>query len=164
MTTCTSVISPFQPVQRTQRAGANRLYEIDLTALTVAEWTHGTWMPANGFVRPTTPNGYFFGNTTEGQTGNAEPAWTTSGPVTDGSLTWTPVIPPASGGDTIASVTWIQQNPPDATLTISGKVNTALTASAYIGGGTSGGIYTIIASITMASGAVWPVLIYVTIL
>lgn len=160
------VVSPFEPVFGTQRAGASRPYEIDVSSLAVSAWQANVSMPANALVRPTTPNqnGFVYQSTAAGQTGNVEPAWATAGTVKDGSLVWTPLTPPASGEDSIASVAWSQQNPPDATLTISSQSNTGLTATAFIGGGTSGSTYTVVATVTMVSGAIWPVLLYVTIL
>jgi len=61
-------------------------------------------------------------------------------------------------------VTWTQESPPDSTLTITSETNDTLTATAYIGGGTSGNVYTVKIEVTMVSTAIWGAELVVTIL
>jgi len=169
MGTHTATVCLGTPVLREQPAGANRLYEIDISALAVAAWQPSISIEASALMRPTSLNqvGFIFQNgPNPGQTGELEPAWprTAGGTVNDGSATWTAIVPPAAGADSIESVTWATENPPDATLLISGQSQDKLTASAYLGGGTSGNVYLVLATITTALGAVYPVQIYLTIL
>ena len=153
-------------VQLQQRAGSNLQREIDVSLLAVENWQKGIFIPANSLIRPTIANqtGFVYQNVAAGQTGSREPAWPASGTVTDGSVTWTPIAPPASSEDTVQSATWTQVSPPDGLLAITGEATSSLTASAYLGGGTSGFVYSVLVAITMASGAVIQVLLYLTIL
>ena len=90
--------------------------------------------------------------------------WPEKEPKNRPSLTWTAAAPPAAGQDTIQSATWTQISPPDAALTITGQSNTSLVASALIGGGTVGNVYTIQIDVTMKSGVILPYQIILTIL
>lgn len=155
-------------IQRTQLAGANQPYDVDVGLRAVQPWAANATMNANALVAPSKCNrtGFVYATATPGQTGSREPAWGTSAgaTVSDGSITWTAVTPPASGEDGIASVIWTQDNPPDDTLMITSQTNTSLVASAFIGGGTSGNLYVIVVSVSMESGAIYPVRIILTIL
>lgn len=149
------------PVALSQQAGSNLPRVIDVSSLSVAAWQSGAAVAASGLLRPTSTHetGFVYVASAAGQTGPLEPAWPTTvgGTVTDGSITWTAAAPPATGQDTVSSATWTQVSPPDATLMITGQATTALTASAKVGGGTSGNPYTINVAITMASGVIYPV-------
>jgi hypothetical protein len=151
-----------------QPAGGSYPRFIDVSDRTVAKWDENLPVVANSLIRPTHGNGtgFVYLTSSNGQTGENEPAWPTTvgGTVIDGSVTWTAEVPPAAGQDGIASVVWSQVSPPDATLTLSAQSNTALVASVNIGGGTSGNTYTVLAKITMTSGALYPVKIIVAIL
>lgn len=155
-------------VQRQQLAGSNQIYEIDVSARAVNAWVAHAEFAAGALIRPTdsNQNGFVFRSSGAGQTGALEPAWPTTvgGTVTDGSITWTAQAPPASGEDTVASATWTQASPPDATLTITSQSTSSLVASALIGGGTSGNVYLVQVAVTMASGAIYVVQIYITTL
>lgn len=162
------VVTDSTPVQLTQPAGSVRQRIVDVSAQAAPFWQPNSYVAANGLTRPTDLNqtGFVFKNAaTAGQTGELEPAWpkTSGGTVVDGSLTWTAQTPPAAGSDTVASATWSQVNPPDGTLTITNQTTTPLTAAAFIGGGTSGSVYTVKAAITMASGEIYPVTLLITI-
>jgi hypothetical protein len=152
-------VNESTPVNLSQFAGAALPYVIDVGSVAISPWTANASIAANAVVRPSNGNesGFAYQSSAAGQTGPIEPAWAKTGTVSDGSLTWTPLVPPVAGEDSISSVTWTQQNPPDATLTISSQSNTALTATAKIGGGTYGNVYTIIVKLTMASSAIYPV-------
>ncbi|HZP86602.1 MAG TPA: hypothetical protein VFB54_07255 [Burkholderiales bacterium] len=155
-----------QIIQRSQLAGANLVYEIDVGECAVGAWVANASVAADALMRPTSgkETGFLYKASADGQTGALEPAWSTSGSVKDGSVTWIPVTPPVAGEDAIASVAWTQQDPPDSALTITGQTNDALTASAYLGAGTKGSVYVINVALTMASGAIYVVQIILTIL
>ncbi len=153
-------VNASTPANVSQFAGQNLPYIIDVGNAAVVGWNAGISIAANALLRPTNPNqtGFLYKNNgPAGQTGALEPAWskTVGGTTPDGSLTWTTVAPPAAGEDSILSVTWTQANPPDAALTITLQSFGALTATAYLGAGTSGQIYTINVLVTMVSGAVF---------
>src|SRR5581483_3610113 len=162
--------SPVQTVTRTQRAGSNQPYEVDVSTRAVSAWKANEAVAANELRRPSLASesadgldhstGFVYRAGSAGQTGPLEPAWAPT--ITDGSLIWTGQAPPA--GDSIASVTWSQISPPDATLTITSQTNTNLVASAFVGGGTSGNVYTVQVAVTMLSGAIYPLQIIFTIL
>lgn len=159
-------VNEATPVNLKQFAGQALPYIIDVSAAAVNAWSANSFIAANALIRPTIGNetGFLYQNGPEnGQTGPLEPAWATTGTVKDGSLTWAPLTPPAAGEDSISSVTWTQANPPDGTLTITSVSNTTLTATAKLGGGTSGQVYTVIVTITMISGAEYVVKIILTI-
>jgi len=162
------VVAAFTAQNASQLAGSNRPYEIDVSSLSVEVWQAASFVASAGLMRPTSANetGFVYQAASAGQTGTTEPAWPTiaAGTVTDGSITWTAEAPPASGQDEIASVAWTQVSPPDAALTITSETNTDFTARALIGGGTSGNTYEVLCKITMASGAIYPVQIYVQVL
>ncbi len=144
---------------RTMLAGERLPFLVDVSQRAVSEWQPNALFVANSLVRPTDPNetGFVYSNPAEGQSGPLEPNWPTpvGAQVIDGSLNWTAVVPPAPGEDTIQSVTWTQLNPPDGALLIIGQTNDSLTASAYLGGGTSGKTYTVECVVTMVSGAIF---------
>jgi hypothetical protein len=166
-------------VQASQRAGGSRLRELDLSMVAVPAWQPDVAIAASGLIRPTNANenedgtngagvdhstGYWYKNgLTAGQTGALEPAWPTTGTVQDGSCTWTPTAPPATGGDTVSSCAWVVSGP-DGALTVTGTTTTQLTASGYFNGGTSGATYTVTATVTMASGSVFVVEFIVTVI
>lgn len=158
-------VNEATPVNVQQFAGQALPYIIDVGSVAVNAWSANSFIAANALLRPTNGNetGFLYQTAAAGQTGPLEPAWATTGTVKDGSLTWTPLTPPAAGEDSISSVTWTQVNPPDGTLTIASQSNTTLTATAKLGGGTSGQIYTVIVKITMASGAIYVVEIVLAI-
>ena len=165
----TTTIRLGQPVERQQLAGSNRLFEIDISALAVPAWQANVFVEANALMRPTTGNqvGFVFQNSgSPGQTGNLEPAWpnTAGATVVDGSLTWTAVVPPVAGADSVQSVSWNLINEPDSALTVAGQTHDQLTASAYIGGGTSGYVYEISVTIATLLGAEYVVQIFLTVL
>ena len=155
-------------ILRSQLAGANRPYEIDIGERAISAWVPNASIAAGAHTRPSSGHetGFLYQANAAGQTGALEPAWSTTlgGTTPDGSLIWTTVAPPAIGEDTIQSVAWTQQSPPDGALTITSESLDALTASAYLGGGTVGNTYTVLAEITMVSGAIHPVRIVLTIL
>lgn len=162
-------VNASTPVNVSQFAGQNLPYVIDVGNAAVTGWNAGASIAATSLIRPTNANqtGFLYqSGGTAGQTGALEPAWPkiAGGTVIDGSVTWTAVAPPAAGEDHIASATWTQANPPDATLTITGQTTSTLIASAFLGQGTSGNVYTINAVITMVSGTIFRVQIILAIL
>jgi hypothetical protein len=160
---------PCQTVSSCQFAGTTNIpYSFDVGIISVLMWQANTSVVANQFMRPSNGNetGYIYQNgATAGQTGPIEPAWAVpaGSVVPDASLNWTAVVPPATGQDVIASVTWTQLSPPDGTLSITGITHTPLTTSAFVSGGTKGSAYTILVESTMVSGAVYPIELVVTI-
>lgn len=161
-------VNASTPVNVSQLAGQNLPYVIDVGNAAVVGWNAGASIAANSLMRPTNPNqtGFLYkAGGTAGQTGGLEPAWpkVAGGTVVDGSVTWTAIAPPAAGEDSVASATWTQITPPDATLTITGQLLGALTALAYLGGGTAGNVYTIDALVTMVSTAQFRVRIILAI-
>lgn len=166
MTDCSSTSD--DTIVASQRAGGNYPYTIDVSARTTSQWLANTPFPAAALVRPSDGNGTGFAYQASGagETGENEPAWpTTAGQtVVDGSITWTADVPPAAGQDTISSVTWVQSNPPDATLTLGSQSHNSFAVTGYVGGGTSGKVYTIVITITMSSGAIYPAQLVLTIL
>ena len=162
------VVTDNEPVQLQQRAGQNRQRVLDVSLQAIPFWQPLSFIAANGVMRPTdaNANGFAFKNgSTAGQTSAVEPAWPklVGGTVVDGSVTWTAAAPPISGEDTVSSASWTQISPPDGTLTITGQTTTSLTASAFIGGGTSGSTYQVLVAITMTSGAIYNVLLVITV-
>lgn len=162
-------VNASTPVNVSQLAGQNLPYVIDVGNAAVVGWNAGASIAAGSLVRPTNANqtGFLYqSGSSAGQTGALEPAWPkiAGGTVVDGSVTWTAIAPPAAGEDFIASATWTQASPPDAALTITGQSLGSLAATAYLGGGTSGNVYTINAVITMRSPAVFRVQIILAIL
>lgn len=140
---------------------------VDVSQRALNVWEPSSLFAANALAQPTGANqtGFHYQAGTAGQSGTLEPSWPipAGAVVTDGSLDWTAVIPPADGEDTIQSAAWIQLNPPDDALVINGQANNGLTASAYLGGGTTGKVYTTNARITMTSGAVYIAQIVLTV-
>ena len=57
-------------------------------------WSASTVYAINGRVKPTANNGYYYTAVTAGTSGATEPAWSASGAVTDGAVTWVPVPMP----------------------------------------------------------------------
>jgi hypothetical protein len=164
-----NVVSAIGPYKGNQAAGSKRLYEIDLSSQVVEAWQANIFIAPSALIRPTQPNqnGYVYQNgSQQGQTGALEPAWPNPAAQTvqDGSVTWTALTPVNAGEDQIQSVVWSQVAPPDPLLTISAQANSEVIASALIGGGTSGNIYTVLATVTMVSGAVYPIQIIITVL
>lgn len=163
------VVVDTTPVNLTQRSGTTRQRIVDVSLQAAPFWQPNLYVAANAVIRPTDPNttGFAFKNgVTAGQTGPIEPAWpkTSGGTVVDGSVTWTAGAPPVTGEDTVASATWTQVNPPDGLLTIANQTTSPLTASAFIGGGTSGQIYQVKVAVTMVSGQIYPVLLVISII
>ena len=162
------VVSAFAVQTASQLAGSKRPYEIDVSSLSVEVWQPAVYVAASSLMRPTDVNetGFVYQAAAAGFTALTEPSWpkVAAGTVTDGSVTWTAETPVAAGQDSITSVTWTQVSPPDATVTIASMTNTGLTAKALIGGGTSGNTYEVLVSITMSSGAIYPVQIFVSVL
>jgi hypothetical protein len=155
-----------EPVLKEMRAGSNLLFQFDVSSLIIPAWTTNRGVSAAQLIRPTQPNqnGYWYQAGAAGQTGGTEPGWATTGTTQDGSITWTPVAPPGTGQDSIASVQYVQQSPPDAALIITASGNTQRVAAAYWGGGTSGQVYTVNVQITMASGAIYIPQVMLTVL
>ena len=157
----------IQTLQVEQIAGTNQPYRVDVSLQSVEQWQANMSVVGGSIIRPTIPNstGFVYENeSANGQTGPIEPAWprVAGGTVQDGSLTMTAVVPPSPGQDAIATVTWSQINPPDATLTIGAQSNTQLVASADIGGMTQSRVYLLLCEITMASGAEYAQRIQIT--
>jgi hypothetical protein len=161
------LINPAAPVNVSQLAAQSIPYIVDVGSVAVMGWSPGASVAGSALMRPTNANltGFVYQSGAIGQTGLLEPAWpkTAGGTVVDGSITWTAIVPPAAGQDTVASATWAQASPPDGTLTITGQAIGALTATAYLGAGTPGNIYTVNAEITMHSGAIFRAEIIVAI-
>lgn len=165
----TNSITPGGTVAVTQLAGGNEPYEIDVSALAVMAWQPNVYVAPNAILRPTQANqtGFWYQNGGKaGQSGLLEPGWpkTAGATLIDGSCTLTALVPPVTGADVIASVTWTQKNPPDGTLTITDQSFTGLTGIAFIGGGTRGNVYQVVVAVTMQSTAIWPANLYITIL
>lgn len=170
------MIQPAQTFQRTKLAAENLGFELDVSQRAVAAWEQGEFIAASELRRPSTAaesadgldhtTGFVYQNgATPGQTGALEPAWPTTGTVKDGSVTWTPVPPPATGETTISAATWTCQPASDgSTLTITSETFDPMAASAYVGGGKSGNVYTVIIAVTMASGAIYGAQLIVTVL
>jgi hypothetical protein len=167
-----SVMSALAIFSVSQPAGDNIQYPIDVTALAVRPWSAGSYIQAGTLMRPTAAyggghgTGFVYQASATGQTGSTEPTWPTTagGTVTDGSITWTAIVPPAAGADTIAGVAWTQANPPDASLTITGQTSSGVVTSAFVGNGTSGNTYTVLVTVTMASGVKFIVQLVVAVL
>lgn len=157
-----------EPIIRTQRAGSNRLFQLDVGSLIASPWQPNMAVSAGQIIRPTwkNQNGFWDQAGAAGQTGDNEPGWvgTLAGTTQDGSVLWTAIAPPGTGQDSIASVVYTQVSPPDALLTITPGSNSQRVASALLGGGTSGQVYTINVAITMASGQIYVAQIILTIL
>ena len=161
------------PVAVSQPAGSSRLREIDLSMMAAPAWQPNIYVLANQIIRPTNPNesangldnstGYVYKAAAAGQTGPLEPAWVTTGSVADGSVSWTPQAPLATGEDSVASASWTVTGA-DGELTVTGVGTTSLTASAYFKNGTSGQTYTVTALVTMTSTAVYPVVFLVSVI
>ena len=164
----TTAASLTTPISKKQRAGSNRLFQLDNGALLVPPWQASMSISASQVIQPTWENrtGFWYQAAGPGQTGDNEPGWGSvlAGPTTDGSLTWTAIDPPGSGQDSIATVTYTQVSPPDALLTITPGTNSQRVAGVMFGGGTSGNVYTINAAITMVSGQTYVAQILLTIL
>jgi hypothetical protein len=108
--------------------------------------------------------GYVYQNgATAGQTGQTEPGWTTSGTLADGSCTWTPVAPPASGQTKVQSATATLVNPPDSALTVGQVTSGELTVDVPLSGGTSAETYTVQIAVTMTDGEVLVIQLVVTV-
>jgi hypothetical protein len=149
-----------QVFNRSMIAGERKGFTVDVSQISVAEWEPGAIFDANALVSPTAikETGFIYlNNGPEGQTGPTEPTWIVPAGqvVQDGSLTWTAVVPPASGQDSVASVGVLQINPPDGALGVSIQISSTLTAEVVVSGGTTGNTYTVNAVITMASTAVY---------
>jgi hypothetical protein len=144
-----------EPINLSQRVGQNIPYIVDVGSLSVNQWSPNASYAALSLIRPTTPNetGFLYEANAAGQSGPLEPAWATTGTVKDGSLIWTPITPPAAGEDAISSVAWVIASPNDGALVVSAQTNDARTATAQLGPGTLGQIYTINVTVTMTSGA-----------
>lgn len=144
-------------INLSQLAGENLQYIIDVSASATNPWKAGASVAARSLIRPTWKNatGFVYQANAAGQSGGLEPAWPTAAGamVADGSVTRTAIVPPASGQDSIASVTWTQKNPPDSALAMTDTSNTQLTATVFLGPGTYGQIYTVLATIIMVSSA-----------
>lgn len=143
---------------RNMIAGERLPFIVDVSNRSVEEWTPNSNFAANTLARPTdgNANGFMYQNAVEGKSGLNEPSWVASegANTQDGSLNWTALVPPSSE-DTVASAVWIQLNPPDGALLINGQTIGDVTASAFLGGGTSGQKYVINATVTMISGAIY---------
>lgn len=149
------------------------IFDFGLTAVDV--WGANAFIQGNELRRPSTENesadgadhstGYIYQNgSAAGQTGKLEPAWATSGTITDGSITWTPIVPGGSSEDTLQSVTWTLVSPPDSALTVTNESVGTLTASATLTGGTAGLVYLIEITGVRKSGNGKTLQLYVTIL
>jgi hypothetical protein len=143
---------------RSMVAGERLPFEIDVSGRSASPWSASSLYEAGTTISPTAANenGFIYQNTAEGQSNVSEPSWIASAGSTtnDGSLVWTALVPP-NNEDTISSATYVQLNPPDGALIISGQSIGDLIASVFFGGGTSGQTYTINAVVTMVSGAVY---------
>jgi hypothetical protein len=68
-------------------------------------WSASTAYTINDTVRPTVYNGYYYIASKDGTSGANQPTWSTSDPVTDGGVTWTPFkIPDAWSASTAYAV------------------------------------------------------------
>jgi hypothetical protein len=163
----TSVIAPGGTVVIQQDAGTSVEQNIDLSAMAVPAWQANILIQPAEILRPTQPNqtGFWYQNTSAAaaQTGELEPTWpaVAGGTIQDGSVPWEAIVPP-TGGDSIASVTWTQLEPPDAALTITEEVTGILTASALIGGMTQGLKYLVRVRFMMASAQSWDAFLSIT--
>lgn len=163
-----------QIVYRTKFAAAAPTYEVDVGIASVQVWQPNSTVGASELRRPSTATesadgldhstGYVYQNgATPGQTGQTEPGWVTTGTLEDGSCTWTPVAPPASGQSKVQSATATLVSPPDQALTV-GQVTTGeLTVNVPVSGGTSGEVYTIQIAVTMTDGEVLVIQLVVTV-
>lgn len=170
------MIETAQIFQRTKLAAENLAFEFDVSQRAIAPWEAGEFIAASELRRPSTTTesadgkdhttGFVYQNgATAGQTGAAEPAWATTGTVKDGSCTWTPIAPPATGESTISSATWTSSTAADgSTLTLTSETFDPMVASAYVGGGKSGNVYTITIAVTITSGAIYGAQLIVTVL
>ncbi len=152
-----STDSSGRATRRRQGAGDRRFYFFDFALRAVDEWTPDTQYSPDALVRPTQgqeTGWYYTQGSTQGLSGPLEPTWPLSGPVADGSCTWTPIAPPATE-DTIQSATWATFEPPDATLVLDGASTAPTTAGTYVSGGTPGFDYLARCTVTMTSGAVY---------
>jgi hypothetical protein len=172
----TTITTNDGEIELSWKAGSNRPVRLDLNAQSVDAWDADAAIPPGAFTRPSLASesadgrdhstGFIYKNgNVAGQTGALEPAWgnINNGSTPDGSLMWTAIVPPATGQDTIQSAVWAQSAPPDGALTITGQQRDALTATAFIGGGTQGNVYVILVTVTMSSGASYVIKIELTI-
>lgn len=162
------------PIQLQWPAGSTRPLPLDLSAQAVPAWQPGVVIAANALIRPTNANesadgednttGFWYQNgASAGMTSADEPGWVTTGTVKDGSLTWTPVAPSGalSGIDTVSAVIWAASGG-DGQITLSNQSTTQLTATADAKPVTRGQTYTVLATVTMSSGLIYPVTFYIT--
>jgi hypothetical protein len=161
-------MSCCQTFNRSMIAGERKSYTVDVSQIAVADWERNAIFAASAVVSPTAANatGFLYQNgSTEGQSGPFEPNWPIPAGQTipDGSLTWAAIVPPATGEDSIASIAFVQLNPPDGALSVSGQIASALTVDVVLGGGTSGNVYTTNVVNTMTSGLVYIAQIVLTV-
>ncbi len=68
-------------------------------------WSASTPYAINDLIRPAGNNAYYYIATTAGTSGTTQPTWSTSGTITDGTVTWTPSrIPDAWSASTAYTV------------------------------------------------------------
>lgn len=162
-------IQPSTPVVVAEQVAGSALpYRFDISSACARAWQKNAYIKAGTVLRPTCGNGtgFVYPAQSTGYSGENEPAWPTvqGAALQDGSLNLTTAVPPAGGQDTIASVTATAVNPPDQTLTLSAPTNDEFTLGMTIGGGSVGQTYTVLFLATMASGVIWPIVLYLTIL
>ena len=166
-----------QVERRTKFAAEAMPFELDLGQAAVEAWQPDVTIAAGAIRRPRNKfesadgtdhsNGYVYqAGSSAGQTGPTEPIWATTGSVSDGSVTWAPVPPPAVGADQIAAASWTQigAQADGSQIAITAQPFDALTTGVILSGGALNNTYTIQAAITMESGAVYVVKLLLTVL
>lgn len=134
------------------KVGAKLPFFIDWEdALSVRWLGSGRFAVAGVIVRPSQATGFQYLCSTPGYTGDDEPAWSASAPVSDGSVVWTPEpVTTASLVSTIASSSWVV--PIASGIGISGGALNGLVAS-IVADATSAiapGDYDLVNTITLA--------------
>ncbi|MGC8518483.1 MAG: hypothetical protein ACP5P4_08125 [Steroidobacteraceae bacterium] len=166
--------NPPQFVYRTKFAAAAPTYEVDVGIASVQVWQPNSTVGASELRRPSTDTesadgldhstGFVYQNgTTPGQTGQLEPGWVTTGTVSDGSCTWTPLAPPATSQSKVQSATATLVDPPDSALAVGQVTSGELTVNVPISGGTAGETYTVQIAVTMTDGEVLVIQLVVTV-
>lgn len=94
-------------------------------------WSASATYAISAQVRPAVNNGYYYTAWTAGTSGATEPAWSASGAVTDGTVTWVPVAMPVCNKYTNGSLGNVQSDYTvtsptlDRTITLDATYNAA---------------------------------------
>jgi len=141
----------FEPVEK--HPTSTRVLKLDFFPLVATFWKPGEQKSASDIVRPTTPTGFAYTATADGQTGLTEPAWPTadSETVQDGDVEWTAGAAGANAVTALTSPTVADQPTGVLTLGTPSVVDGRGTSSAIeftVAGGVHGQKYRIEARVT----------------